>query len=281
MVGNNPISFIDPFGLALHAFDGTGNSRSNGSNIIILHDIYDGRAHYYPGVGSGLGTRIIGGLTGFGGRGILEGAYRNFIQDVQSGDGYVDIIGFSRGAAMAREFANMIAQRGYSENAGSFSTQTRGGRRRVIFENEARGKKPDDCTIIIRFVGVFDTVGSFGVPGNGTNIGYRSGIPGSVQNASQATAQDEQRLLFPLTPLTGPNTNEQSFPGDHSDIGRGHGANTNDLSRAPLEYIWNQGRAAGVPFGPLPPYTPTGNTTPHDLSTGPSGLWGVLPTNPR
>jgi len=41
---------------------------------------------------------------------------------------------------------------------------------------------------------------------------------------------------------------------------------TNDLSRAPLEYIWNQGRSAGAPFGPLPQYTPTGNTTPHDLS---------------
>jgi hypothetical protein len=35
---------------------------------------------------------------------------------------------------------------------------------------------------------------------------------------------------------------------------------------APLEYIWNQGRAAGAPFGLLPQYTPTGNTTPHDLS---------------
>ncbi len=281
MVGNNPISFADPLGLALHAFDGTGNSRSNGSNIVILHDIYRGARHYYQGVGSGFGARAVGGLTGFGGRGILEGAYRNFIQDVKNGDGYVDIIGFSRGGVMAREFANMIHERGYRD--GALVTTTRGGRRRVIYQKG--GEKPDDCTIIIRFVGLFDSVGSFGVPGNGTNIGYRSNLPGGVQNAAQATAQDERRLLFPLTPLNpagpGQNFSEQSFPGDHSDNGRGHGSDTNDLSRAPLEYIWNQGRAAGVPFGPLPPYTPTGNTTPHDLSTGPSGLWGLLPTNPR
>jgi RHS repeat-associated protein len=284
-VGNNPISFVDLLGLALYAFDGTGTDYSAGSNIRILYDIYDGRRFYYAGVGSSVGTKAIGGLTGFGGRGILEAAYMDFIRAVQAGDGYVDIIGFSRGASMAREFANMIHSRGYRESAGSFSTQTRGGRRRVIFQSEARGKKPDDCTIIIRFVGMFDTVGSFGVPGNGTNIGYNLNLPPSVQNAAHATSQDEQRFLFPLTPLIpagpGQNFSEQSFPGDHSDIGRGHRGDTNDLSRAPLQYIWSQGRAAGVPFGPLPPYTPTGNTTPHNLNTGVMSLWGILPTRPR
>src|SRR5947199_10206024 len=77
-----------------------------------------------------------------------------------------------------------------------------------------------------------DTVGSFGVPGN--NIGYNLGLPPNVQVARQAVAADEQRYLFPLTPLgsgdNGRDLQEIFFQGDHSDIGRGHGNDTRDLS---------------------------------------------------
>lgn len=137
----------------------------------------------------------------------------------------------------------------------------------------------------IRYVGLFDTVGSFGVPGNQVNIGYRMDLPGSVQNAAQAVAQDEKRLLFQGTPLNagqpGQNFVEKRFAGDHSDIGQGHGAKTNDLSRPPLEFIWKQGVDAGVPFKPLAPYKPTGDTTPHDLNRGFMSLWGLIPSRPR
>lgn len=80
-----------------------------------------------------------------------------------------------------------------------------------------------------------------------------------------------ERFLFPLTPLgdgeDGQMFGQRRFPGDHSDIGHGHGPNSNDLSNDPLRYVWQGGRGVGVPFGPLPIYPRTGNTTPHDLST--------------
>jgi RHS repeat-associated protein len=257
-VANDPISNVDVLGLAGYFFDGTGNSRKSGTNVLILHDAYSGLAYYYRGVGSSFGTRAVGGLTGAGGHNRLEAAYRDFIRAVDSGDRYVDIVGFSRGAALAREFANLLVERGYDPKYD--------GNRRAKLK-ATRNTPPKECEFVIRFVGLFDTVGSFGVPGNDINLGIRMGLPGEVQHAAQATAEDERRLLFPLTPLGDrEGFDEQNFPGDHSDIGRGHGRRTNDLSRAPLEYIWNQGRAAGVPFGPLPDYTPTGNTTPHDLS---------------
>ncbi len=256
-VANSPIDSVDVLGLAGYFFDGTGNSRKSGTNVLILHDAYSGLAYYYRGVGSSVGTRAVGGLTGAGGSNRLEAAYRDFIQAVDLGDRYVDIVGFSRGAALSREFANLLVERGYDPKyGGKLQHKLKAG----------RNTPPGECEFVIRFVGLFDTVGSFGVPWNNINVGIRMSLPG-VLHAAQATAEDEQRYLFPLTPLgAGEGFNEQSFPGDHSDIGRGHGKKTNDLSRAPLEYIWNHGRAAGVPFGNLPAFTPTGNTTPHDLS---------------
>ena len=257
-VANDPIDNFDVLGLAGFFFDGTGNNRKSGTNVFILFGAYDAFKRYYPGVGSSFGTRAVGGLTGAGGGNRLEAAYKDFIQAVDSGDRYVDIVGFSRGASLAREFANLLTERGYNPKYGG----------KLKYKLKAgTSKPPGECEFVIRFVGLFDTVGSFGVPGNDINLGIRMDLPGSVGNAAQATAQNERRFLFPLTPLGSRNGfDEQGFPGDHSDIGRGHGKETNDLSRAPLEYIWNQGRAAGAPFGPLPDYTPTGDTTPHDLS---------------
>jgi hypothetical protein len=255
---NDAVSNIDVLGLAGYFFDGTGNNRRSGTNVLILHDAYDGLRHYYKGVGSGFGTWVVGGLTGAGGGNRLEEAYRDFISAVDSGDRYVDIVGFSRGAALAREFANLLDERGYDPAYGGKSKhKLRAG----------RAKPPGECEFVIRFLGLFDTVGSFGVPGNDIDFGIRMDLPSTAVNAAQATAQHEMRFLFPLTPLgVRDGFSEQSFPGDHSDIGRGHGKKTNDLSRAPLEYVWNQGRSVGVPFRPLPDFTPTGNTMPHNLS---------------
>jgi RHS repeat-associated protein len=271
-VANDPIESVDVLGLAGFFFDGTGNNAKSGTNVRILWQAdNDVNKRYYRGVGSSFGTRIVGGLTGAGGHNRLEEAYRDFIRFVDAGDRYVDIVGFSRGAALAREFANLLSERGYDPAyGGSLSHKLRA----------STNKQPSECEFVIRFVGLFDSVGSFGVPGNNVNIGIRMDLPGAVGNAAQATAQNERRFLFPLTRLgQRDGFDEQGFPGDHSDIGRGHGDDTNDLSRAPLEYIWNQGRAAGVPFGPLPDYTPTGNTTPHDLSR--KFPYNLFPKRPR
>ncbi|MEY4940286.1 MAG: hypothetical protein RIQ93_2021, partial [Verrucomicrobiota bacterium] len=259
-VANDPISNIDVLGLAGYFFDGTGNNARSGTNVRILYETYDDRQlrFYYAGVGSSFGTRALGGLTGAGAGNRLDSAYRDFIRAVDSGDRYVDIVGFSRGASLAREFANLLVERGYDPSyGGSLKHKLRAG----------TNKPPGECEFLIRFVGLFDTVGSFGMPGNDINLGIRMNLPPEVGDAAHATAQNETRFLFPLTPLGArKGFVEQSFPGDHYDIGRGHAQNTNDLSRAPLEFVWRSGKAAGAPFGELPQFTPTGNTAPHDLS---------------
>jgi len=281
---NHPVSGVDPLGLALYAFDGTGNDGTKvpageGTSVFILQSGYRGQnVEYYPGVGSAVGTRALGGLTGLGGQLRLEKAYQDFLRNYQSGDTDIDIIGFSRGAALARAFANLIYERG--DGSGKETITTPIGKGNTI-SRTVYGKP---CRIPeIRYVGLFDSVASFGAPGNNVNIGYRLGLPPNVKAARQAVAQDEKRFLFPLTPLgsgaAGQVFGERRFPGDHSDIGHGHGKDSNDLSNDPLGYVWSGGIAVRVPFGPLPSYPRIGNTTPHDLST--KFPYNLFPKRPR
>ena len=248
-LGNAPANNVDPLGLDLYAFDGTGQTYSGGSHIVILHDLYNGIKEYERGVGtywSGpLDNPWVGGFTGAGGKDRLTEMYKKFTANYKSGDKEIDIIGFSRGAALAREFANILNDRGYEEEV------------ELHFWNGSR-REISHCPVEIRFVGLFDTVGSFGVPGNAINFGIRMDLPKNVKNAAQALAKDEKRALFPVTrlnpALAGQVFDEKVFRGDHSDIGGGwvNEGKQNELAREPLEYIHKRGIMAGVPFRPLP-----------------------------
>jgi hypothetical protein len=135
------------------------------------------------------------------------------------------------------------------------------------------------CPVRIRYIGLFDTVASFGKPGNQINIGHHLDLPANVETARHAIAANEMRRLFPVTRLNeaseGQSFGERAFPGDHSDIGAGHGDDNNRLSEAPLQYIWSQGLSAGAPFGPLPERKWIDSRTPHDLSVDPANIVGL------
>jgi RHS repeat-associated protein len=241
---NNPVNQVDPLGLALYAFDGTGQTFDSGTAVAILASGYDGKVEYETGVGTGnVAVRAIGGITGTGGKNRVSSMYRKFLENHAAGDTEVDIIGFSRGAALAREFANLLHERGYQSRI-----RTRNGSIRT-------GKR---CPVNIRFIGLFDTVGSFGIPGNHINLGMRLNLPPNVR-----------RALFPYTPLNparqGQVFVEQSFPGDHSDIGGGHGDDNNLLSIAPSQFIEREGTKAGAPFTGSSELEVRNNRNPHDL----------------
>jgi hypothetical protein len=244
----------DPLGLALYAFDGTGNDKDDKSetptHIAALWAMYAGEAQYINGVG----TRTDKGFGNIGGKGAKERLKKMFVEseriyDNGNGDTDIDIIGFSRGAAMAREFANMI------------------------HDKYPKAK--------IRFLGLFDTVAQIGSPDR-TNInpGIRLDIPPNVQYTAHAVARNEVRDLFPLTSIVdayggwelryyasnifygpplwpkkykpeeykefiGPNYWEKPFDGVHSDIGGGFEDGTNLNALAWMILI---GQKKGVPF---------------------------------
>ncbi len=215
--------------MALYAFDGTWNKDKPGSerdtNIRWFSSAYGEEAFYQVGVGSGRGKldKIIGGITGKGGRSRVRKARRKLVANFNRGDTTVDIIGFSRGAALALHYANKIDRKG---------VETRSG---VVFPN-------------IRFLGLWDTVAAFGAPDIPANIGWDLELPDNVENCFHALALDEMRHAFKPERLEAQVADisdegvlrECWFRGVHSDIGGGN-KNTG-LSSITLDWMFAKAR---------------------------------------
>ena len=228
------------YAFAVYAFDGTGN-RDNpvdakDTNVLKFFNAYkngynkNGENFYKSGVGTrgGLIGKVIGSIFGAGGQKRLKVAREALKKNFRKGDKDIDIVGFSRGAALALEFANEV------------DNMTIGGK-----------KSPP-----IRFVGLWDTVASFGIPGNNINLGHNLGLAGNVKNCFHALSLDERRFTFPLTRViqdtlsgaTPTPTQEVWFRGFHSDVGGGNG--NVGLSSIPLIWILHRAIDSGVRISP-------------------------------
>ncbi len=203
--------------MALYAFDGTWQMDAadvaQDTNVVLFRNAYtDGRVTYWPGVGTRFGWlgKLAGGVTGAGGRWRVSQALKAFEQQWSTGDRVVDVIGFSRGSALALHFVNSL---------------------------------PTD--VRVRFLGLFDTVPSFGVPGNGIDWGWKLGLPERAQHVFHAMAMDETRYNFPLHRLgKNPRLVEVWFRGVHSDIGGGNG--NAGLSSITLDWMLECARGCGL-----------------------------------
>ena len=224
--------------MALYAFDGTGqedqDDAARDTNVVDFFSAYidphknadpdeECGSLYLKGIGTLAKTLIGLGLSealGIGGYSRIEQALTRLKRNRKRGDNAVDIVGFSRGAALAMSFANRIA-----------------------------AELPD---VEIRFVGVFDLVGQFGLPGRHLNAGHVLTLPKNVKVCRHAMAMDESRALFPLTRLCDKNGNpadslqEVWFRGVHSDIGGGNG--NRGLNWIALHWMFLQAKKAGLPI---------------------------------
>jgi hypothetical protein len=158
----------------------------------------------------------------------------------------LDVVGFSRGAALARHFGNRVAQ------------HVRDGR--FWLQHPQRGML-SSC-VDLRFMGLFDTVAQFNVLGAG-NAAFDLTIAPAWKWVAHAVALHEHRWLFPLTSARGTqvggNVVERAFVGAHADIGGGYltreaspGSTPGDLSQVALAWMHWQAKAAGVPLGAGP-----------------------------
>ncbi len=218
--------------MGLYAFDGTWNKNKPGdakdTNVFKFYEAYTGSKWYVEGPGTrwGLIGKVFGGLFGAGGKERVEEAYEELQKNFRKGDEVIDIVGFSRGGALALDFANTIHKMG------------------VLGKSEPT----------IRFVGVWDVVPSFGVPGNDVNLGYVLTLPSSVKKCFHAMALDERRQSFKVkrivTTVVDVNAEgrvyEVWFRGVHSDVGGGNG--NNGLSSIPLSWIYKRAMSCSVPI---------------------------------
>ncbi|MEO8195269.1 MAG: DUF2235 domain-containing protein [Thermoanaerobaculia bacterium] len=258
---NDPSNNSDPLGLAIYAFDGTCNDFFSNPNEktnvakLFLALAPGTQGEYISGIGApdcdGLSGAYDSG-TGFGASERLEVMYQRLTKNFNKGDREIDIFGFSRGSALARAFANMIHERGIPD-----LSQTR-PKTLYAYWGQVTVQVPASFfeSPPIRFLGLFDTVGSFWL-GNGSDVDLS--IAPNVQRVRHAVAMDERRYLFPLSSIhSSPREHnserllEVGFPGAHSDVGGGYGRGDH-LSKAPLFWMWSEAVAAGVPLGPLVP----------------------------
>ena len=221
--------------MALYAFDGTWNSEKDAgqydlnTNVVRFKDLYNGTKFFYKGVGTkhGMLGKIAGGAFGVGGHDRIEDAKRDMAKQFADGDRKIDIVGFSRGAALAVHFANVVADDGVKV-AG-------------IVEKPA-----------IRFLGVWDIVAAFGIPinlginFNRINLGYKLGLAKAVASCYHALALDESRPAFRPTRVRG--GCEVWFRGVHSDVGGGN--NNHALNDIALRWMLNKATATGLPMAP-------------------------------
>lgn len=226
----------------LFAFDGTWDRDLPGSdldtNVVKFCDAYDGPLHYEEGIGASLDPfgKIVSGATGYGGRGKVRAALRELAR--KPGDAPVDVVGFSRGAALALDFANRATEAG----------------------------------IAVRFLGLFDTVPSFWLPWVAWDPGWKLDAPRGSR-CFHAMALDERRNDFKLRRQKAGYAEEVWFAGVHGDVGGGFGD-----SRAPFALDWMFRKAAGegVPLvaeavldnrARMNPNAPVGSVSPAWLRT--------------
>lgn len=238
---------------------------------------------YIEGVGTGPFDRIRGGLFGQGLEKVIRRAYRHITQHHRSDDGRIYLIGYSRGAFTARSLAGMIAKCGLldAEDMSSEKVFERYRNKeapglREMQTGEMPARTAEDRLVLersrlvrIRFIGVFDTVGSLGIPaGLGRFLTRRkyefhdTNLSGLVDVACHAVAVDEHRRQFEPTlwtdvpkPIPGhPTEVEQRwFVGAHGNIGGGgtsKPATKNPLSLLAREWIVDRAVAAELVVDP-------------------------------
>lgn len=138
---------------------------------------------------------------------------------------YVDVFGFSRGAAAARIFVNELYKVKSSKDKDSYNLGYLGKAFKEL------GYKIKPYRIKIRFLGLYDTVSSYG--SNVFDDISKDKLPLHIPTVGftvHLTAEDEHRKKFPLTNIAsaGSNSIELTLPGVHSDIGGGYKNLTKD-----------------------------------------------------
>lgn len=276
-------------------FDGTWNKPESNTNVERLRRLVAPRddagnaqlVNYIPGVGVKPGlTHLLGGAFGYGlSDNVLDG-YRWLCETWQPGD-LLYLFGFSRGAYTARSLGGLIRK------CGLLRCDTRGGVARAdvsaayAFYRDTLCKPDDPAAVAFRashsividihFIGVWDTVGSLGIPCTASWFPFArkryqfhdTELSKIVKYAYQALALDEHRADFAPTVWTrNPYTvkpgetltskkleqieiEQRWFIGSHSDVGGGNerdgaGRRPDPLPDLPLAWLQHKAIDAGL-----------------------------------
>lgn len=250
----------------------------------------------YYGIGVGTeGTwrdRLRGGATGRGLSNNIAEAYRFLIQEFEPGD-ELFFFGFSRGAFTVRSLAGLVrkcgillpkyaplTERAFELYRARGNASRPRGREATLFRRTYAWSESTP----IKFVGVWDTVGSLGNPLLRSRLFTRRDrfhdldLSSSVQHAFQALAIDEKRRHFRAAlwnqqddAPTDQVLEQMWFIGVHSNVGGGYPRR--GLSDISLGWMVEKARAAGLCVGEIE-MEPLAN---EDLDESRRGLYRLIP----
>ena len=228
--------------------------------------------YYDSGVGTD-GTpldHLTGGAMGEGLFQKVQDCY-SFLSNVYDPGDKIYLFGFSRGAFTARSTAGMIA--GFGVPSINLDNET--SRRIFAAYRERDPKHKEDLRnelestygllpITVEMVGVWDTVGSLGIPGlffnflNQKKYGFLdTGLHGCIQSAYHAVSIDERRAQFQPTLWTSPDGSPLAnndkveqvwFPGVHCDVGGSY--QESELSDITLSWMLQKAKKHGLILSP-------------------------------
>ncbi len=259
----------------VYCADGTWDGKSSATNVFKLFSALLVTSAQMPFYDSGVGAdgnpieKFVGGAFGTGLFQKIKDGYTKISQVYEAGD-EVFLFGFSRGAYTARSLGGMIAACGLpSKNfddqlvESAFQAYRNKSQRAAILATLSSKYAMSDAQITM--VGVWDTVGSLGIPAifGGVDPAIYGFLDTSlnpkITNAFQALAIDERRREFPPTlwtsnPAPGQTVQQVWFCGVHSDVGGGYDvggdATATELSDITLSWMINKARGLGVAFSP-------------------------------
>jgi uncharacterized protein (DUF2235 family) len=230
---------------------------------------------YVAGVGTQFGFILRGGALGQGlFANVLEG-YRALYLNYEPDDA-IYLFGFSRGAYTARSLAGLIRNSGLLRRG----EEAHEGGAVALYRDDSEETSPDSPQAKkfradhshspeIHFIGVWDTVGSLGIPGLDGKFRIFGGLDWQfhdvtlsryVHNAYHALAIHERRTEFvPTLWEKQPNApaaqvlEQVWFSGVHSDVGGGYALEGDDdptvgLSDVALEWMIQKAESCGLEF---------------------------------
>jgi uncharacterized protein (DUF2235 family) len=250
----------------IYCADGTWDEPGKNTNVYKISKAIQVNAaqipHYDDGVGSDglLIQKLAGGAFGLGLFQKIKDGYTKLAHDYEKGDD-IFIFGFSRGAYTARGLAGMVAACGlptadFTDEVVDVAFEAYRNKDQRAALLAQLNKTCDMFAAKLTMVGVWDTVGSLGIPalfGGVSPLLYGfldTSLHPNVLNAYHAMAIDERRAEFPPTLWTAPSagqTLEQVwFTGVHCDVGGSYPDDSDGSALSDLTLAWMISKAAAL-----------------------------------
>ncbi|CAG9297591.1 DUF2235 domain-containing protein [Celerinatantimonas diazotrophica] len=260
--------------------------------------------YYHPGVGTGhsIKQKLLGGGLGEGINRNIKSAYRFLCENYQEGD-HIYLYGFSRGAYTVRCLAGFITKCGLLKTKQLDDSDiwhkidkafSLGYRKNQPLANwSSNGEFTTNIEIF--FIGVWDTVGSLGIPDEMGILKlfdnpqkyyfYNTQLSKNIKHARQALSIDEKRKTFQPTLWDETQAKQDHvdlvqkwFPGVHTDVGGGYPET--GLSDCTLIWMIRESEATNLNFElkMTEQIHPNSLAPRHDSCTG---IFKLLETRPR